>query len=235
MYLLPNPTVNNRKWNLGRLGCGCSARGIALPPQKRMGQLSDGAPAGVPAGTVLAYSATWPRDGWAGPVTIGWNNPNGVQSAIQGNLAAQWGIIIDQQQHSTSDVLNATGQSGFVLQVHTNSDYGLPSDVQSIIDGAIYAVGNVMPHSTIRVIQSVAPTGNPTALMPADVSAAIAAAQAGYADAVSRGDQVSAAQFATQISQLGGQDPRGPMGWLTDNWKLLAAAGVGLIAVKELF
>jgi hypothetical protein len=43
VYLLPNPApVNNRKWNLGRMGrmgCGCSARGIATPPTKRMGGL----------------------------------------------------------------------------------------------------------------------------------------------------------------------------------------------------
>lgn len=40
MYLLQNPApVNNRKWNLGRMGCGCSARGISTPPTKRMGGL----------------------------------------------------------------------------------------------------------------------------------------------------------------------------------------------------
>jgi exonuclease VII large subunit len=33
--------INNRKWNLGRLGCNCSPRGIGVPPQKRMGQLGD--------------------------------------------------------------------------------------------------------------------------------------------------------------------------------------------------
>lgn len=40
MYLLQNSArVNNRKWNLGRMGCGCSARGIATPPTKRIGGL----------------------------------------------------------------------------------------------------------------------------------------------------------------------------------------------------
>jgi hypothetical protein len=40
MYLMDSsaPAVNNRKWNLGRLGNG-SPRGIGVPPQKRMGQL----------------------------------------------------------------------------------------------------------------------------------------------------------------------------------------------------
>jgi len=230
------PAVNNRKWNLGRMGCNCSSRGIGTPPQKRMGQL--GQAPGVPAGTVLAYSANWKRVGW-GNLTIGWNDPNGVQSAIQQNLGAQWGIIIDAQQHSTSDYINASRQSGFVLQIHTTSDYGAPGDIQSIIDGAIYGLTAEMPASTIRVVQAGSPSsGNPNALYPASTAAAIAAAQAGLADAQSRGDSVAAAQFAAQIQQLTGTNPLGPgadlTSWLSNNWGLLAAGGLGLIAAKEL-
>lgn len=239
MYLMPanSGAVNNRKWNLGRLGCNCSARGIGAPPQKRMGQL--GQAPGVPAGTILAYSAVWKKDGWGGPVTIGWNDPNGVQSAIQGILASQWGIIVDAQQHSTSDYINASGQSGFVLQVHTTSDYGAPTDIQSIIDGAIYSVANQMPVSTIRVVQAVSPSSsNPNAIYPASTAAAVAAAQAGLADAQSRGDSVSANQFAAQIAQLTGTNPLGPgaglTSWLTNNWALLAAGGIAVVAAKEL-
>jgi hypothetical protein len=230
MYLLPSTPRTVNKWRMGRLaglGCNCSERGVGVPPQKRMGQL--GQVAGVPAGSVLGYSATWTREQWTATF-IGWNDPNAVQSAIQGNLAAQWGIIIDAQSHSTSDYINTSGKSGFVLQVHTTSDYGAPGDIQQIIDGAIYAVGHVMPNSTIRVIQTVAPGAVPGG--PA--AAQIAAAQAGYADAIARGDQVSAAQFAKQIAQFGGQDPRGVVGWLSDNWQWLAAALGGVVAVKEL-
>lgn len=247
MYLMDSnaPAVNNRKWNLGRsslagmgrLACNCSARGIGTAPQKkRMGRLGD--TPGVPAGTVLAYSASWTKNGWAA-LLRGWNDPNGVQSDIQGNLAAQWGIVIDAQQHSTSDYINTSGQSGFVLQVHTTSDYGAPGDIQSIIDAAIYAVGNVMPHSTIRVVQSVSPSAsNPNAIYPASTAAAVAAAQAGLADAQSRGDSVAASQFAAQIQQLTGTNPLGVgaglTSWLSNNWGLLAAGGLALVAAKEL-
>ena len=228
------------------LGCGCDKYNLRGHPALRgIGALrglgdATGAAGTVPAGTVLAYSATWSSKNWVN-LTIGWNDPNAVQSAIQGNLAAQWGIIIDQQQHSTSDIINTTGQSGFVLQVHTNSDYGAPGDIQKIIDGAIYAVGNEMPNSTIRVVQSVAPAGspgtppNPYALYPAITAAAIAAAQAGLADAIARGDTVSIAQFQQQIAQLQtGTGVSDPLSWLQNNWIWLAAAGIGLVAVKEL-
>jgi hypothetical protein len=227
MYLLQSAPRTSNKWRMGGLGCSCS-HGVSTPPQKRMGRL--GQTAGLPAGTVLAYSANWPSAGWnSGWGGAGWNDPNAVQSAIQGNLSSQWGIIIDSQAHSTSDFINTTGKSGFVLQLHTASDYGAPGDIQKIIDGAIYSVGRVMPNSTIRVVQAVTMPGQSTA-----VAAEIAAAQAGYADALARGDSVAADQFAKQIAQLGGQDPRGIGGWFSSNWQWLAAAGIGLVAVKEL-
>jgi hypothetical protein len=65
VYLLQNSApVNNRKWNLGRMGCGCSARGIATPPTKRIGGLGRmGAVPGVdpvyassPDGTINQYA-----------------------------------------------------------------------------------------------------------------------------------------------------------------------------------
>lgn len=204
-----------------------------------MGQLGD--TAGVPAGTVLAYSVTWQRSGWRG-LSVGWNDPNGVQSAIQANLAAQWGIVIDAQQHSSSDYINTSGASGFVLQVHTTSDYGAPDDIRSIIDNAIYGVGK-MPigglNSTIRIVQSVSPSsGNPNALFAPSTAAAIAAAQAGLADAQARGDAAGVAQFAAQIQQLTGSNPLGVgaglTSWLSNNWGFLAAGGLALVAAKEL-
>lgn len=240
MYLLPanSPTVRT-KWNLGCSHCGLSQRGVATAPQKRMGQLAD--VAGVPAGTVLAYSASWSRSAWGGGGVIGafssinWNDPNGVQSAIQGNLASQYGIVIDSQQHSTSDYINLRGQSGFVLTLHTTSDYGAPADIQSVIDGAIYNVGKTMPQSTIRVVKQGIPQSAVNS--PDANSESIAAAQAGYTDALSRGDQASADMFARQIAQLGGKDPRGTGQQLTDflsnNWPWIAALGVGAVVLKE--
>jgi hypothetical protein len=237
MYLMPsNSRVNNRKWNLAGLGCNCSARGIGAPPQKRMGQLGDGA--GVPAGTVLAYTASW-KDS-----KLQINTPDAVQAQIQATLANRWGIVIDNQVHSQSDYFNLTGSQSMTLQVHTTSDYGAAGDIQSIIDGAIYAVTNKqvsqgMPSSTIRIVQAVAPgTPSLTQQLPASSAAALAAAQAGYQDAVARGDQASASQFAAQIQNITGSNPGGPgaglMAWLANNWPLIAAGGIGLVAVKEL-
>jgi hypothetical protein len=214
------------------MGCNCSARGIGASPQKRMGQL--GQTAGVPAGSVLAYSASWPQTAADIASADIATNVNLLQSRIQGNLAAQWGIVVDSQSHSTSDWWNFTGQNGFVLQVHTTSDYGAPSDIQKILDSAIYGVLGTMPSSTIRVVQAVSPQPGGGGTFPPQVAAQIAAAQAGYADAIARGDQVSAAQFAKLIAQSGGQDPRGVVGWFADNWQWLAAALGGVVAVKEL-
>jgi len=218
------------------MGCNCSSRGIGVPPQKRMGQLGD--TPGVPAGTVLAYTASW-KDS---PLQI--NTPDAVQATIQANLAQQYGIVIDNQVHSQSDYLHFSGPQSMTLQVHTTSDYGAPGDIQSLIDGAIYAATNAhvaqgMPSSTIRIVQAAAPGQvSLTAQLPASTNAAFMAAQAGYDDAVARGDMASAAQFAAQIQNITGTNPSGAgagvMAWLSNNWVWLAAGGVGLVVVKEL-
>lgn len=236
MYLLQNSApVNNRKWNLGcamkpNLGCdrGCSSRGVQLlAAQKRMGALNDGG-AGVPAGTILGYSGSWPFG-----LTKGHGaGVSDLLSRIQGPLASQWGIIVDG---STSQESLIGGTQSITLQVHTNSDYGAPADIQKIIDGVVYPQAGSMPTSTIRVIQAVAPSStNVTAQLPGDPGASLASAQAGYADAVSRGDSASANAFAQQIVALGGKDPRGVTGWLSDNWPILAGVGIAAIAAKEL-
>lgn len=102
------------------------------------------------AGSQLSYTATWGRgSSFANP---NWNDPNGIQSAIQSVLANQWGIIIDNQFHTTSDILpNFSGVSGFTLQVHTNRDYGTAGDVKGIIDGALSNLGLPLQSSTIAL------------------------------------------------------------------------------------
>src|SRR5882672_631341 len=119
----------------GNLGCdACAANKYSVkghPALRGLGQLSaigDAAGAGLPAGSVLGYTATWNRDAF----NFLWNDPNGVQSKIQGILASKWGIIVDRQDHSTSDYINLSGKSGFSLQVHTNSDYAAADDVRGI-------------------------------------------------------------------------------------------------------
>jgi len=101
----------------------------------------------VQGGTQLSYTATW-GSASTGP---GWNNPNGIQSAIQAVLSQQWGINILSQFHTTNDVINTTGQSGFTLQIQTTRAYGQPGDIKSIIDGALYNLGLPLISSTISL------------------------------------------------------------------------------------
>lgn len=222
----------------GNLGLACAecANKYSLrghPALRGLGSLraiGDATGAGVPAGTVLAYSASWPGSSLTRTID---SRPNTIQAAIQSTLAGKWGVVIDNQQHTTSDIIHVGGYS-FILQVHTTSDYGAPGDVQSIIDGEIYNYLGVMPQSTIRVVQAVAGPGvSLTQQLPPSTAAAIAAAQAGYQDAVSRGDTASAAQFAAEIQQLTGSNPQGVTGWFSQNWPWLAAVAGGLIVARE--
>jgi hypothetical protein len=222
------------------LGCGGCASKYNLrghPALRGLGSLraiGDATGAGVPAGTVLAYTATWPDS------KLQLKNPDAVQAQIQSDLAQVWGVVIDKQWHAQSDYFNLSGQQSMTLQVHTMSDYGASNDIQSIIDGEIYKATQSMPVSTIRVVQQVtgpADTLSPTQQLPASTAAAVTAAQAGYQDAIARGDSVSASQFAAQIQQLTGTNPMGTgagiTGWLASNWMWLAAAVGGVIVARE--
>jgi hypothetical protein len=215
----------------GNLGCASCSDKYSLrghPALRGVGHLSavgDATGAGLPAGTVLAYTASWPD------TKFQLKTPNAVQSQIQSILAQQWGIVIDSQYHSQSDYFNFSGTQTMTLQVHTMSDYGAAQDVQKIIDGAIYNATQAMPQSTIRVVsQAVVSPVSPTAQLPANTSAAIAAANAGYQDAIARGDQTSASQFAAQLQTL--QNPGSPTSWLSSNWPLLAL-GLGAVVVAR--
>jgi hypothetical protein len=213
------------------LGCESCSNKYSLrghPALRGLGHLSavgDASGAGLPAGTVLAYTASWPD------TKFQLKTPDAVQSQIQSILAQQWGIVIDSQYHSQSDYFNLSGTQTMTLQVHTVSDYGAAQDVQKIIDGAIYNATQSMPQSTVRVVsQAVITPVSPTAQLPANTTAAIAAANAGYQDAIARGDQVSASQFAAQIQTL--QNPASATSWLSSNWPWLAL-GLGAVVVAR--
>lgn len=245
MYLMATNSgaVNNRKWNLGRLGCNCSPRGIGAPPQKRLrglnrlgdagtgpyctyfgpdgltpesvdynsnpsecqsnggiwgaGTSSTTTSVGLPAGSQLSYTATWK----ANPTSTGsgWNNPNGIQSAIAGQLQNQYGIVIDSQTHSTSDIINFTGGSGFTLQLHTLSDRNSQDDVKSVIDGLLYQAGMVEVRSQIITLVkgiSSSPAGAPLAPPQSKTNSAL--------------------------------------NWLSNYWPYLAVGVGALVVVKEL-
>ena len=126
------------------------------------------------AGSQLSYTATWGRS-TATVFKSGsfWNDPNGVQSAIQNVLSQQWGIVIDSQFHTSNDLINTTGQSGFTLQVHTTRDYGTAGDVKGIIDGAIYNLGLSLQYSAISLtVTGVTPvvTGSPAGAVPSSAA-----------------------------------------------------------------
>lgn len=220
------------------LGCDSCKYGLrghsALRGLGQLHAIGDATGAGVPSGTVLSWTGSWPDS------KLQLKTPDAVQAKIQSVLAQKWGIVVDSQYHGQSDYFNFSGTQTMTLQVHTVSDYGAPDDVRSIIDGEIYNAIQVMPVSQIRVVQSVASTPATNAAvtqLPPNTQAAVAAANAGYQDAVARGDSTSASQFAAQIQQLTGTNPMGTAAgfsqWLAGNWGWLAAGVVGLLVVRE--
>jgi len=148
------------------LGCDCKYNPAGHPALRGVGMLhaiGDATGPGLPGGSVLSYTATWPD------TAAQLKNPDAVQYQIQAVLARKWGIVIDSQWHSQSDYFNFSGKQSMTLQVHTMSDYAAPEDVKSIIDGEIYAATKSMPASQIRVVTV---AGSPTAQLPAAPGAA---------------------------------------------------------------
>jgi hypothetical protein len=147
LLALPYPAPANEKIaaiNALMSQLGGPSGGIPSAPSPAPGPASSGGNV-LRAGSQLSYTATWGND------FPSWNDPNTIQSRIQTVLAQQWGIVIDNQSHTSSDVINFSGQSGFTLQVHTNRDYGNAGDVKSIIDGALYSAGASLKSSTISL------------------------------------------------------------------------------------
>jgi hypothetical protein len=191
------------------------------PALRGLGQVAALGDSGVPAGTILSYSAQW------GNNFSSWNDPNAIQSVVQSVLAQKWGVIVQSQFHNTSDVLNLSGKSGFVLQVAVNRDYGAAGDVKSVIDGELYNAGVLGLTSTIAVTQQVA---SPTSTI------SLPQAQANLAQAQASGDPAAIAQWAAVVQQLqaGGATPtRDPLTWLSSNWGWVAAAVVGVFVARE--
>jgi hypothetical protein len=242
MYLLPSNSgsVNNRKWNLGRMGGNCSARGIGIAPQKRLGRLGDGA--GVPAGSQFTYTAQFKSS--INPTNSSFYSFGSTISAIKQNLQNQWNIAIVGSQDNAG-YLSTTGSA--TLQIQTLTDYGAVADLKSIIDGSFYnAAGAQVVSSNLVVNKLASPTVpgsvsniGPTSDIASPQAVSAATAQAGFQDALARGDQSAASQFAAQIQALTGTNPLGTAAqitnWLSSNWPLAAGAGLlGLVVVKEL-
>lgn len=204
------------------LGCDCKYNPAGHPALRGVGMLRALGDDTVPAGTVLSYTAQWGNNFYS------WNDPNKIQAAVQEILANQWGIVVDSQFHTTSDIINFSGKSGFTLQVHTTRDYGSAGDVKSIIDGALYNhAGVVGLISTIAITKQVsAPLATIT----------LAQAQANLAQAQASGDTVAAAQWAIIVKQLqSGSQPGGDSftDFLSNNWGWIAAGAGVLFLARE--
>ena len=201
------------------LGGTSQYRPARHPGLRGLGMLHALGDAGIPAGSTLSYTAQW------GNNFTSWNDPNAIQSAVQTVLAQQYGIIVTAQFHTTSDLINFSGKSGFTLTLQTNRAYGAEGDIKSIVDGELYRAGVLGVISTIAVTQQVsAPAATIT----------LAQAQANLAQAQASGDTAAAAQWTALITQLStGAMPGSVSTWLSDNWPWLAAAGIGLIVVRE--
>lgn len=211
MYLMPTSSaaVNNRKWNLSGMGCGCNNRvsGLALVPTRLRGPqptrvqrnrgmrgLGDGA-AAVPAGSILSYTVQFSNSFT--------NSISSTLAAVAQNLQAQWNIAVTQTTDN-SKLLSFNGQ--VTMQVQVGSDYGAVTDVKSILDGAFYnSAGASVISSSIALISSGAGSGTPVAAVGTAAAAAAAAAAAPF--------------------DLGT--------WLTTNWQYLAAAGVAAVVLHE--
>lgn len=170
MYLLPQNSapVNNRKFNLGRMGgrmgCGCSARGIATPPTKRMGGLAGlgDATVGLPSGSQLTYSATFSIP------TFSWSATS-VATALQAvtNALASYAIRVNGSTNSQSGT-----KVQVAMTVTTQSDRNAATDVQSVIDGLLQQQGAQSLSSQIGVINMA--TTNPTTAVYVDPTTGLA-------------------------------------------------------------
>lgn len=202
------------------LGCDtCKYRPADHPALRGVGQLRALGEDYLPAGTVLSYTAQW------GNNFLSWNDPNKIQSRIQDVLSNQWGIVIEQQFHTSSDVINFSGKSGFTLLVHTTRDYGSSGDIKSVIDGELYRAGVTGFTSTIAVTKQ--PT-TPTA------SVTLQQAQLNLADAIQRGDQPAIEQWTAVVKQLGGSGgSQSFTDFLSSNALWIALGIGGVILAKE--
>lgn len=247
MYLLPSNSgrVNNQKWRMGglsSLGCNCSARGIGAPPQKRMGLGRLGQSGEVPAGSQLTYTVQF-KPSW-NPTKSSFYSFGETISAITQNLKNQWNIAVVGSQ-DTGGFFSSTGNA--TLQIQTATDYSSVYDVKSVLDGAFYNAAGAQVLSSSLVVNRLASPSvpgsvsniGPTSDIASPQAIALAAAEAGLQDALARGDQATANQFAATIQQMTGKNPLGTgatiTNWLSSNWPLAVGGGLlGLVILREI-
>jgi len=201
------------------LGCGtCKYRPADHPALRGVGQLRALGDDYLPAGTVLSYTAQW------GNNFLSWNDPNKIQSRIQDVLSNQWGVVIEQQFHTSSDVINFLEVWFHSAGSHHPRLWEF-RDIKSVIDGELYKAGVTGFTSTIAVTKQ--PT-TPTA------SVTLQQAQLNLADAIQRGDQPAIEQWTAVVKQLGGGGgSQSFTDFLSSNALWIALGIGGVILAKE--
>lgn len=111
------------------------------------GGMGDAGSAGVPAGTRLIYTCQKLATNSI------FNRGSQIAAAIAPALSSKWGIAVDNEFDQIG-LFQAT--ISFSMQIHTTSDYGVATDVKSIIDGEIYNAMGALPISTIAAQNPVA-------------------------------------------------------------------------------
>jgi hypothetical protein len=229
----------NQAFDRGIYGLSCAGRCRQRSPgmsgrDRRRGGMGD-ATAGLPAGSILSYTATWPSS---------FGSPSSIVSAIQPTLQGQYNININSE-FDTAGIFTSTG---FTLQVQTTTDRNAATDVKAILDnlvgtavGAPGMIGSGYGSSISLVSSSQAPPATGAATTPAaQANAAIITA---YQTAVASGDTTTAASLLSAYPTILGAAAgivaaptitSDPLGWLTANWQLVALGAGVLIAVPLL-
>jgi hypothetical protein len=126
---------------------------------------------GVPAGSVVAYNATFTST--SNPFSSSFYSVTDVLAAVVTYLQTKWGLSVTAQSGSGTLV----GTPTISLQVQTSVDYAQLADLKSILDGSLYnAAGAQVTSSSIAITKMgstaatapAAPIGAPS--LPADAA-----------------------------------------------------------------
>jgi len=180
------------------------------PSRRRLRGL--GQTSGVPAGTVLVYSAQ---------VGFVFETPS-ITSLVQQIApllsAENINIISQTGPGAVSGVLSPSAQA-ITLTVQVTGGFSQPSDIQSLIDSAIASVANGPIGSSIQATQAPVPVGSPGTPSYVPYTPYVPPSNVGVTPPP--------------------QPPPDITDWLSQNWPLLALGAAGLLVagpiVRDLF
>ena len=122
----------------------------------------------VSAGSIVTYQAKLSTPSFS------WDTPASIEQQVAGTIQGS-GLIVEDStitDPSFTDILiSSTGAAlpfGMTLHIQTNSNWGSPDDIRSVVDNAIYQVTGSLPQSSsVPLVQdpnasSPSTTGEPT-------------------------------------------------------------------------